>query len=319
MPCSFAGASAPGIYSIDGCERDICVTYSSTNGRPIRVQIYGPIMVDGCPQPGTRVVKVDSAWRCEECCDCPETSPRSNDPRDCQGGGKGKVEWTKPDGVTSIEVVVLTACGAVYTLDIQACDECEPQPDPGPCFCEDDDDCAPGCACVDGECVPGENGACCVCPVSNHPYDHLSNEFLGATFWETEAEANSAADDVVSLCEELRGILAANGYCNAEVVVDAPRIRQDFKPFLDPPRQVWELMMDFARVTAKCCGTEEGAQIGPKWPGTNVYPFGNISPCVQGEVIRNCLDGMSNDECDEACGIFHAGKTCEEDPCNPLP
>jgi hypothetical protein len=165
MPCSFAGASAPGIYSIDGCERDICVSYSSTNGRPIRVQIYGPIMVDGCPQPGTRVVKVDSAWRCEECCDCPETSPRSNDPRDCQGGGKGKVEWTKPDGVTSFEVVVLTACGAVYTLDIQACDECEPQPDPGPCSCEDDDDCAPGCVCVDGECVAGgcvDFGACCL-------------------------------------------------------------------------------------------------------------------------------------------------------------
>lgn len=164
MPCSFAGASAPGIYSIDGCERDICVSYSSTNGRPIRVQIYGPIVVDGCPQPGTRVVKVDSEWRCEECCDCPETPPRSNDPRDCAGGGKGQVQWTKPDGVTSFEVAVLTACGAAYSLDIQACEGCDPQPDPGPCSCETDDDCAPDCVCCEGECVKKDDippGKCC--------------------------------------------------------------------------------------------------------------------------------------------------------------
>lgn len=164
MPCSFAGASAPGAYDIDGCERDICASYSATNGRPIRVQIYGPIMVNGCPQPGTRVVKVDSLWRCEECCDCPDTPPRSNDPRSCAGGAKGQVKWTKPRGVTSFEVAVLTACGAAYTLDIQACNTCSSRPDPGPCSCIVDSDCAPDCICCDGECIKKDAvpaGKCC--------------------------------------------------------------------------------------------------------------------------------------------------------------
>ena len=164
MPCSFQGASAPGIYSIDGCAREICVKYVAMNGRPIRVQIWGPIMVNGCPQPNTRVIKTDSQWRCEECCDCPDTPPRSNDPGECEGGGKGQITWNKPRGVTSFEVAVLTACGAAYKLDIQACEECELEDDVGPCACEGDGDCAPDCICCDEECVKKDDippGKCC--------------------------------------------------------------------------------------------------------------------------------------------------------------
>lgn len=187
MPCTFGptngtaqpvdGNYSPGFYSTDGCERDICVSYTATNGRPIRVQIWGPIMVDGCPQPDTRVIKVDSDWRCEECCDCPDVPPRSNDPGDCVGGSKGQITWTKPDGVTEFEVTVLSACDAVYTLDIQACEECTAQQDPGPCACEDNDDCAEGCECVDGACQPPPQ---CDSP----PFCYLNDPSgLGPDFW----------------------------------------------------------------------------------------------------------------------------------------
>lgn len=140
-PCSFAGANAAGVFAIDGCERDICVSYTSLNTKPIRVQILGPIVQSGCQVPSTSVIKADSGWRCNPGCDCPEDEPRSNDPGDCSGGPVGQITWTKPLGVTWFEVRVIEGCGegaGSYLLDIRCSDQC---PDLAEGCCGDCDEC----------------------------------------------------------------------------------------------------------------------------------------------------------------------------------
>jgi hypothetical protein len=127
-PCTFSGANSAGIYVIDACERDICVSYVSPDSRPIRVQIWGPTLDSDCNIIATRVIKADSDWRGEECCDC-DSRPAG----DLEGGPKGQITWNKPRGVTSFEVAVLTACGATANIDIQCSDNCGDPPDPSPC------------------------------------------------------------------------------------------------------------------------------------------------------------------------------------------
>ena len=146
-PCTFAGAIIPGIYSIDACERDICVSYVSPDSRPIRVQIWGPTLDNNCNIIASRVIKADSDWRGEECCDC-DSRPAG----DLEGGPKGQITWNKPRGVTSFEVVVLYACGATANIDIRCSDDCVEHPDPDMCPCSADGDCNEGCHCCDGEC-----------------------------------------------------------------------------------------------------------------------------------------------------------------------
>lgn len=196
MPCSFAGANAPGIYSIDGCQREICVSYCSTNSRPIRVQIWGPIMVNGCPQPGTRVIKTDSDWRGEDCCDCPDDRGEGQ----LEGGPKGQITWNKPRGAISFEVAVLTACGAAYTIDIQACDPCAEQDDPEPCACEDDGDCNEGCHCCDGECQAEPCGGCdCDLSDGNWPPPEDTVDDTGSTLNTNVADNGAIQSDLNSL------------------------------------------------------------------------------------------------------------------------
>jgi hypothetical protein len=141
---------------------------------------------------------------------------------------------------------------------------------------------------------------------------------LGPTYWETEAEAESAADDVVALCEELKSALEANGYCGATVIVGPMRVYQWTAFFFDPPKTVWSLVPQFAEVRAGCCGREEGAQIGPKWPNTNFqnisdYPFGSINPCVDDGSNVTCTECSGCE--DDPCCTFHPGQTCAEGPC----
>ena len=146
-PCTFGVASGPGIYTIDACERDICVSYVSLNSRPIRVQIWGPTLDANCNIIATRVIKADSDWRCEPCCDCPDTPPRSNGVDECVGGPKGQITWRKPRGVTYFEVATLEACGGSADIIVKCSDDCGPMPDPDMCECEDDGDCNEGCHC----------------------------------------------------------------------------------------------------------------------------------------------------------------------------
>ena len=165
----------------------------------------------------------------------------------------------------------------------------------------------------------GCSGACCTCPAVIHPYNYASIEFNGPYFWETEEEANSAADDVVGFCEELKSALDDNGYCGATVNIVFPRVYEWTAFFYDPPRTVWSLVTDFAFVGAVCCGTEEGELIGPKWPDTNFgnindYIFGSIQPCVPDEVTRICVDGVSAANCSD-CSTFLADETCGNGAC----
>jgi len=89
--------------------REICVSYASTSGHPIRVQIWSPdISSDGCTQIASRTIKGDSQWRCQEECSCGFSAPGG-----CKGAPRGFVKWrTKQKGVTTFEVTVLTECDA---------------------------------------------------------------------------------------------------------------------------------------------------------------------------------------------------------------
>lgn len=160
-PCLFATREAPGTFEIDACKRDICVSFSSLNSKPIRVQIWGPTLDENCNEVASRVIKRDSEWRCDECCDCPAVAPRSNDPRKCQGGPSGTLSWTKPTGVTRFEVQVLAACGAEYSIQVRACEDCTARQEPANCGCEEDGDCpdhiASGCKCCRGKCIKTDN------------------------------------------------------------------------------------------------------------------------------------------------------------------
>jgi hypothetical protein len=164
-PCLFGTAEGPGYFQIDSCERDICVSYSSLNSKPIRVQIYGQTLDQNCNEVAF-TIKSDSGWRCEQCCDCPSFGQRATDPRDCQGGPSGKISWTKPQGSTRFGVQVLTACGADPSIQIRACSDCEDRPEPANCGCQEDGDCPDitrtGCICCRGKCVKGP-GPCPGC------------------------------------------------------------------------------------------------------------------------------------------------------------
>lgn len=143
-PCTFIGAALPGVYSIDACERTICVSFISTNSRPIRVQIWGPTLDQNCNVIASRVIKADSGWRADECCDC----PNARNGGALQGGPKGQIIWNKPRGVQSFEVAVLTACGPTYQISIQCSGECPDLGNPAMCACDVDGDCNPPCVCV---------------------------------------------------------------------------------------------------------------------------------------------------------------------------
>lgn len=153
-PCTFTGASTPGTYSIDACERDICVSYVSPDSRPIRVQIWGPTLDASCNVIASDVIKADSGWRGEECCDC-ESRPGGA----LAGGPKGQIKWTKPRGVTFFRVAVLTACSSSANISIECSDQCFDYSDPEMCPCADDGECAEGCHCCGGKCQ--QEAACC--------------------------------------------------------------------------------------------------------------------------------------------------------------
>lgn len=220
-PCTFSGANAPGVYDIDGCERDICVSYSSLESRPIRVQIWGPIMENGCPVPDSRVIKSDSDWRGEACCDCPEDRPQG----DLEGGPKGQITWTKPEGATWFEVYVFFPCAndSTYELDIKCDGDCDDLTEPASCPCEGDGDCAGGCHCCDGECQAEPCAECVAdedCP--EYPCGE-ENQFVnddrccppGYTH-PSSSGTDCCTDDTETDCvPSVGGVVCCDGVCQA--------------------------------------------------------------------------------------------------------
>lgn len=105
--------------------REICVSYVSTNAKPIRVQIWAPEMSpDGCQQLSDSVLIRDSQWRGLEQCNCGFDPPGG-----FAGTPKGTVRWsTKKKGVTSFEVRVLAECADNAWQIAVACGGCQPLP-----------------------------------------------------------------------------------------------------------------------------------------------------------------------------------------------
>jgi hypothetical protein len=106
--------------------REICVSYVSTNSRPIRVQIWSPDMAsDGCSRIAERIIRGDSQWRGTPQCSC-----GFNAPGGFKGGPKGFVQWrTKQKNVTTFEVRVLTECADNEWQIGVTCGACAELPD----------------------------------------------------------------------------------------------------------------------------------------------------------------------------------------------
>jgi hypothetical protein len=154
----------------------------------------------------------------------------------------------------------------------------------------------------------------CISYVVNYPFRGPEPEPFGATYWESEEEANDAADEVIGFVESMAQIMKNNGYCNATVAIKEPRVVPFFAVFLDPPRVVWELAQpDFATINAGCCGETNGELISQTFPGTNMRIFGNQRACVQSEddAFRICAP-CSGCQCDPCCTSTPAAA-------NPLP
>ena len=139
------GGSRSYFFTVGAAEftagREICVSYASTSGHPIRVQIWSPDMSGvGCTQIASRTIKGDSQWRCQDECSCDFVAPGG-----CKGAPKGFVKWrTKQQGVTTFEVAVLTECAAnVWQIGV-TCGPCIAMPAIqcccGPCVLDEPDD-----------------------------------------------------------------------------------------------------------------------------------------------------------------------------------
>jgi hypothetical protein len=195
-----------------------------------------------------------------------------------------------------------------------SCEPCE-----GPC--DGDNPCPDGCACDDGFCGPGE---CCYCPARIFGYDFVYvDPVTNQYFWDTEEEANDAADIAVGYGEQMVEEMSEAGYCSVTMTVADPRVVPFFADFLDPPRVAWQLAgggfgagAQLLQIQAGCCGVEgDGVEniIGPKFPGTNIPVFGGHWPCE--EVPVEEIPGLNCVPC----------SGCQGDPCcrpgvgNPLP
>jgi hypothetical protein len=133
-PATFSGGGAGtfnylfSIAAVEDCP--VCVSYVSTNCRPIRVQIYAPLFSpDGCTQIGDRDLKRDSQWRGIEGFGCERTS--------FVGPPKGFVRWSpKQKNVTSFEVQVITDCADNEWQIVVTTGDCAEVPDMDcPCDC----------------------------------------------------------------------------------------------------------------------------------------------------------------------------------------
>ena len=128
---SFYFTVDPAAFDFSG--QELCVSYVSTNSRPIRVQIWSPDMASsGCSQIADRTIKGDSGWRGLERCNCDFDAPGG-----FKGGPKGFVKWrTKQKGVTTFEVQVRTECDENEWQIGVACGPCVTLPDAEcPCVC----------------------------------------------------------------------------------------------------------------------------------------------------------------------------------------
>jgi hypothetical protein len=197
------------------------------------------------------------------------------------------------------------------------CSQCEPcapgcychNGDCAPCegSCDEESPCPDGCVCVDGECVgvpPGTTSACCVCT------DGWVNRFIGDMTWDTEEEAVAWNGVLAGITAAATASLEANGY---DCIFSNPPRPPFLDESLDPPKW-YNPGQGFHGGT--CCGVIDYDGI-PASDGDS----DTIYPCIQDDVTRDCVEGLTAAQCDARCnGVFHAAGSCDdEDRCNPLP
>jgi hypothetical protein len=170
------------------------------------------------------------------------------------------------------------------------------------CECTAPSACPEGCACVDGECVQG-TGACCVCT------DGWYYQFIGDRSWDTKEEADAWNLVLEGIAATAVNSLEANGY---ECIFSNPPSQPFLDESLDPPK--WYNPGQGGH-GGTCCGVID-------YEGTPASDGDNdtIYPCIQDDVTRDCVEGVSQAECEDCeAHTFHAGQTCGDNPCNPLP
>jgi len=157
-----------------------------------------------------------------------------------------------------------------------------------------------GSSCVPSPCDGGGgggSGACCVCT------NGWSNSYIGDRSFETEEEVNAWIGVLEDITAAATQSLADNGY---ECIYSSP----PQSPYFLEEFQLWHTN-GIGSHGGACCGVID-------YNGTPANDGDNytIYPCIQDEVTRSCVDGVSAAECAENCGgVFHSGQTCASDPC----
>jgi hypothetical protein len=191
--------------------------------------------------------------------------------------------------------------GAIGTEQACCCAKCS-----GPC--DENEDCAPGCACVDGECVP--TGACCYCQ------EYSQRGGAGGGFSTDDVQDFIEWENTVK-ADAFREALLENGFSCVRV---EPAFIAD-----DSNEENVNVQESF--IYATCCGTLDNENIVnvdlEEYPGPHIErPPGPyvINPCLPPFDNVLCIDDKTASQCQDLCGHQHnEGQSCEDDPCNPLP
>jgi hypothetical protein len=158
------------------------------------------------------------------------------------------------------------------------------------------------CDCPE-ECSPV--GACCVCTGG------WVNSYVGDRAWGTKEEADAWNVVLEGVTATAIQSLESNGY---ECISSSPPAAPFLDESLDPP--MWyNSGLGGSGARGTCCGVVDYEGV-PASDGDN----DTIYPCIQDDVTRNCVNGVSRAECEECPSqTFHAGQTCADNPCNPPP
>ena len=164
--------------------------------------------------------------------------------------------------------------GALGTGAACCCNKCS-----GPC--DEENPCATGCVCVDGQCVGG--GACCLperCTVE------LDVDFTGTEYEGGPPPTPAGWTQIGALVPEFPN------------VIHYIHVIPDTEPCDDQSQYYADLV---AAITA--------------WSDDLSLPIGATAFSAVAQQEASCQDGLSQSACEEQGGTYHPGQTCAEEPC----
>lgn len=281
-------------FEIDSAPRDVCLSFVSVRGQPIKATITYPILdPQTCARTGFRIVA--GSWRGYKSCDCPDERP-VDIKGPIEGPPKGFIGWRKPRGVTYFWVTIFAPCpGTEVEWSIGCtkgpCAETT-EPEPYGACCKPDETCdddltekecrdasgrwlGPCTECGENSC-PKKKGACC--------YQD------GSCLRKTRQE-----------CELGGGVYQGNGVLCADA--NCP-----------PPPTVGACCLPEG-----CVGdmTEaECEQFGGEYLGSNTT-CADPDPCLGACCAEECQDGTTQSVCEDLLEGVWQGRdsTCEETVC----